>query len=97
MVTGSCEEIDVCISTITVTNKLIAMQCKLGHPTTRTPPASIDRSQLVLRTVDVERLIDDDHSARSIWQLMGRVDLSLFYAKIAAVEGGLAVTTPHRY
>jgi transposase len=49
--------------------------------------ASIDRSQLVFRTVDVERLIDDDHSARSIWQLLGRVDLSLFYAKIAAVEG----------
>ena len=57
-----------------------------------TPPpvprlASIDRSQLVFRTVDVERLIDDDHSARSIWQLLGRVDLSLFCAKIAAVEG----------
>jgi hypothetical protein len=44
--------------------------------------------------VDVERLIDDDHSARSIWQLTGRVDLSLFYTKIAAVEG-LAATTPH--
>jgi transposase len=49
--------------------------------------ASIDRSQLILRTVDVERLIDDDHSARSIWELVGRLDLSLYLAEIAAVEG----------
>jgi transposase len=49
--------------------------------------APIDRSQLVLRTVDVERLIDDDHSARSIWELVGRLNLSLYHAEIAAVEG----------
>jgi transposase len=49
--------------------------------------ASIDRSQLILRTVDVEKLIDEDHSARSIWELVGRMDLSLYHAEIAAVEG----------
>jgi transposase len=49
--------------------------------------ASIDRSQLLLRPVDVERLIDEDHGARSIWQLIGRLDLSLYHAEIAAVEG----------
>jgi len=49
--------------------------------------ACIDRRQLVLRTVDVERLIDDDHSARSIWVLVGRLDLSLYHAQIDAVEG----------
>ena len=49
--------------------------------------APINRSQLVLRTVDAERLIDDDHSARLIWELVGRLDLSLYYAEIAAVEG----------
>lgn len=49
--------------------------------------ASIDRRQLVLRTVDVDRLIDDDHSVRSIWELMGRLDLSLYHAQIEAVEG----------
>jgi len=49
--------------------------------------APIDRSQLVLRTVDVERLIDDDHSARSIWEVVGRLNLSLYHAEIAAVEG----------
>ena len=49
--------------------------------------ALIDRSQLLLHTVDVERLIDEDHSARSIWHLVGRMNLSLYHAKIAALEG----------
>lgn len=34
---------------------------------------AINRQQLVLRTVDVEELIDDDHSARAIWELVGRL------------------------
>src|ERR1700691_6626219 len=53
------------------------------------PPrlASINRSQLVLHTIDVEHLIDQDHSARSIWELVGRLNLSLYHAEIAAVEG----------
>jgi transposase len=49
--------------------------------------ASIDRSQLVLRTVDVERMIEEDHCARSIWELIGRMDLSLYHAEINAVAG----------
>src|ERR1700693_1926026 len=49
--------------------------------------ASVDRRQMVLRTVDVELLIDEVHSARSIWELVGRLDLSLYYAQIAAVQG----------
>jgi len=49
--------------------------------------AAIERRQLVMRTVDVELLIDDDHSARSIWELVGRLDLSLYYAQIASVQG----------
>ena len=40
-----------------------------------------------MHTVDVERLIDEDHSARSIWQLVARLELSLYHAEIAAVEG----------
>ena len=53
------------------------------------PPrlASIDRSQLLLHSIDVERLIDEDHCARAIWQLIGRLNLSQYYAEIAAVEG----------
>ena len=42
---------------------------------------------MLLRTVDVEKLIDNDHGARSIWELVGRLDLSLYYAQIDAVEG----------
>ena len=48
--------------------------------------ASIARSQLLLHTLDVERLIDEDHSG-SIWHLVGRMNLSLYHAKIAALEG----------
>jgi transposase len=49
--------------------------------------ASINRQQLVLRSIDVEPLIEEDHSARLIWQLIGRLDLGLYHAQIAAVEG----------
>jgi len=49
--------------------------------------ASINRQQLVLRSIDVEQLIDEDHSARLIWQLIGRLDRSLYHAQIGAVEG----------
>lgn len=48
---------------------------------------SINRQQLVLRSVDVEKLIDEDHSARLIWQLIGRLDLGRYHAQIEAVEG----------
>ena len=53
------------------------------------PPrlASVDRSQLLLHSIDVERLIDEDHCARAIWELIGRLDLSRYHAEIAAVEG----------
>lgn len=61
----------------------------MSHDSTAPSPrlVSIDRRQLLLRTVDVEKLIDEDHSARSIWKLVGRLDLSLYHAKIASVEG----------
>ena len=87
--TGSCEEIDGCIHTVIVTYALILYSANMS--TVPDPPlprlASIDRSQLLLHSVDVERLIDEDHSARSIWQLVGRLNLSLYYAEIAALEG----------
>ena len=49
--------------------------------------ASINRQQLVLRSIDVERLIDEEHPARAIWELVGGLDLGLYHAQIAAVEG----------
>ncbi len=48
---------------------------------------AVNRQQMVWRTVDVERLIEEDHPARAIWELVGRLDLSSFRQAIGAVEG----------
>jgi transposase len=37
--------------------------------------------------MDVEKLVDEDHGVRAIWELAGRVDLRLYHEQIAAVEG----------
>ena len=47
----------------------------------------VNRKQLLMRTVDVERLIVEDHPARAIWEFVGRLDLTAFYRDIGAVEG----------
>jgi len=36
----------------------------------------VNRQQMSWRAVDVERLIGEDHPARAIWTLVGRLDLS---------------------
>ena len=50
----------------------------------------VNRQQMSWRAVDVERLIGEDHRARAIWALVGRLDLSRFYESIesSAEEGG---------
>jgi hypothetical protein len=35
----------------------------------------VNRQQMSWRAVDVERLIEEDHAARAIWELVGRLDL----------------------
>jgi transposase len=47
----------------------------------------INRQQLVLRQMDVERLVEPDHPVRAIWELVGRMNLEPFYQSIGAVEG----------
>lgn len=47
----------------------------------------VDRSPMMFQTVDVERLIEEDHPARAIWAFVGQLDLGPFYAPIEAVEG----------
>lgn len=47
----------------------------------------INRQQLVLRSMDVEKLVDEDHCVRAIWELVGRLDLRRYHEQIAAVEG----------
>jgi transposase len=47
----------------------------------------VDRQQLLLRTVDVERLVEPEHLVRAIWELVGRMDLSSFEKPIQARAG----------
>ena len=49
----------------------------------------VNRQQLVMKAVDVEELVGPEHPARSLWELVGRQDLSRFYEPIRAVEGGV--------
>jgi transposase len=53
-----------------------AVRCKL-----------VERNQLLLRAVDVEKLVDEQHEVRAIWELVGQLDLRPFYAAIGALEG----------
>jgi transposase len=62
---------------------LAAMPAAAARP--RVKP--VDRSQLTWQMLDVERLIEPEHPARAIWELVGRVKLDGFYAPIEAVEG----------
>ena len=50
----------------------------------------VNRQQLSWRAVDVDQLISADHAARSIWRLVGRLDLRRFYENIesSAQAGG---------
>jgi transposase len=48
---------------------------------------NIDREQMLMRIVDVERLIPEEHPARAIWELVGKLDLSGYTEKIQALEG----------
>lgn len=47
--------------------------------------------------VDVERLIEEDHPARAIWELVGRLDLTSFLVPIGSVQGqaGRPAFDPH--
>ena len=48
---------------------------------------TINRKQLLLRPVDVERLVPEDHEVRAIWEFTGHLDLTAYYQAIHAVEG----------
>jgi transposase len=56
----------------------------------------VNRQQMSWRAVDVERLIEEDHLARAIWALVGRLNLSAFYQAIesSAEEGGRPAFDP---
>jgi transposase len=48
----------------------------------------VNRNQLLMRTVDVERLIEEDHPARAIWEFVGQLDLSRYTEQVKSVSGG---------
>jgi len=54
------------------------------------------RNQILIRTVNVERLVPQDHPVRAIWALTGQLDLRAYYDGIGAVEGraGQSATDP---
>src|SRR6266403_2479414 len=56
----------------------------------------VNRQQMSWRAVDVEKLISEDHPARAIWTLVGRLDLSPFYRAIESSmeEGGRPAFDP---
>ncbi len=56
----------------------------------------VNRQQMSWRAVDVERLIGEDHPARALWTLVGRLDLSPFYRAIesSVEEGGRPAFDP---
>src|ERR1035438_6400492 len=47
----------------------------------------INRQQMLLRTVNVEQLIEPEHPARSIWEFVGRLKLDAFYQSVRSFEG----------
>ena len=56
-----------------------------GQRSIRSKP--INRQQMLLRPVEVEKLVEEDHPVRAIWELVGQLNLEPFYADIEAVEG----------
>jgi len=59
----------------------------VGEQPPRVRRKEINRQQLLLRPVEVEKLVEEDHPVRAIWELVGRLDLEPFYTNIEAVEG----------
>ena len=49
---------------------------------------AINRSQLMIRPVDVERLVEEDHAVRAIWAMVWQLDWSRFEEDVKVVEGG---------
>jgi transposase len=58
-----------------------------GEQAPRVRRKDINRQQLLLRPVEVEKLVDLGHPVRAIWELVGRFNLEPFYAEVESVEG----------
>jgi transposase len=56
----------------------------------------VNRQQMSWRAVDVEKLIGEDHPARAMWALVGRLDRRRFYEGIdsSTEQGGRPAFDP---
>jgi hypothetical protein len=54
----------------------------------------VNRNQLLMRTVDVENLIGEDHAARGIWAMVEQLDMTPFETSIKAIEGHAGPVDP---
>ena len=48
----------------------------------------IDRNQMMIRPVNVDKLVEDDHPVRAIWGMSCQLDWSRFEEDVKVVEGG---------
>lgn len=49
---------------------------------------AIDRNQMMIRPVSVEKLVAEDHPVRAIWAMVSQLDMSRFEENVKVVEGG---------
>src|SRR5215467_4724345 len=47
---------------------------------------AVNRAQMCFRTVEVERLVDAEHPSRLLWEIIGKLDLSRYYAGVKSNE-----------
>jgi transposase len=57
------------------------------RPNRRVRLKPVNREQMVLRPVEVEKLVSEDHEVRAIWEFVGCLDLSRYYEDIKVEEG----------
>jgi transposase len=48
----------------------------------------IDRSQMMMRPVCVDKVVGEDHPVRAIWAMISQLDMSRFEESVKVVEGG---------
>ena len=48
---------------------------------------AVDRQQMILRPVEVDKLVEPQHLVRAIWEMAGRLDLTAYTVQVRAVEG----------
>ena len=48
----------------------------------------INRDQLIIRPLEVEELVEEDHAVRAIWAMVCQLDWSRFEEDVKVVEGG---------